>query len=183
MPRHSECGFHFLLLGMSDSGTCCVTTPPCNGGVDLVQYLLRLGITDSEKWRDLHRKLKVEGVVRIGYVQREAMSLRIRIDVVGRRKLPARFCQQKPVVAQMVVRVGYRDGENEASPEFVQIGVRSCAVAHDEFRKLKIAFTLLGVGSVRFAKQRHCRGKMNPFGTVSVKTFGQKGRTVLGKVF
>ena len=24
---------------------------------------------------------------------------------------------------------------------------------------------------------------MNPFGTVSVKTFGQEGRTILGKVF
>ena len=40
------------------------------------------------------------------------MSLRTRVDVVGGRKLPPRFCQQKPVVVQIIVRVGYYNGEN-----------------------------------------------------------------------
>ena len=65
----SECGFHFLLLGMTDSCVSRITTPLSNGGTDLIQYLLRLGIADPEKWRDIHRKFKVEGVVRVGYVQ------------------------------------------------------------------------------------------------------------------
>ena len=69
MPRHSECGFHFLLLSMSDPCTGCVTSPLRNGGTDLIQNLFRLGVANSEEWRDLHRKLKVEGVVRVAYVQ------------------------------------------------------------------------------------------------------------------
>ena len=78
MPQHSECSLHFLLLCMSDSCASRVTPPLCNGGTDLIQYLLRLGIADPEEWSDLHRKLKVEGVFRVGYVQREAVPLRIR---------------------------------------------------------------------------------------------------------
>ena len=69
MPRHAECGFHLLPLGMSDSCASRITPPLCNGGTDLIQYLLRLGVADPEEWSDLHRKLKVEGVVRVGYVQ------------------------------------------------------------------------------------------------------------------
>lgn len=69
MPQHSECRFHFLLLSMSDPRTGCITSPLCNGGTDLILYLLRLGVADPEEWSDLHRKLKVEGVIRVGYVQ------------------------------------------------------------------------------------------------------------------
>ena len=86
------------------------------------------------------------------------------------------------MVAEMVVGILYCYTEDDPFPEFPQIGFRLSAVLHDEFGNIKITGSVLIIGSIRFAEQRHCRSEMDTAVAVAVETLGQESRAIFGEL-
>ena len=157
-------------------------TPVLNAFFGLPDERIGRVCINPEKRCDFSRKIEIKDIVVFRDIESKTGTIRIGIDVVGRREYPALRRQQETVVAEMVVSILHCDTKNDSFPEFPQVGVRLSAVLHDEFGNIKVTGSVLIIGSIRFAKQCHCRSEMNAAVAVAVETPGQESRAIFGEL-
>ena len=157
-------------------------TPVLNAFFGLPDERIGRVCINPEKRRDFSREIEIEGIVVFRDIERKAGAVRVGVDVVGRREYPALRRRQETVVAEMVVGILYCYTENDAFPEFPQVGFRLSTILHDEFGNIKVTGSVLIIGSIHFAEQCHCRSEMDTVVAVAVETPGQESRTIWGEL-
>lgn len=93
-------------------------TPLTNDAPKLLNGCICLLEVQAEIGGNFPCKLKIEGIVRIRDVELQSVCVSDRVHVIGLRKLPALAGHQnETVVAQMIVRIGDKNVENDTRPK------------------------------------------------------------------
>ncbi len=118
-------------------------------------------------------------VVAVDAERERALRGGVRVEVEGRGEAPAARAEQEAVVAEVVVGVADRDGEDDAPPELRQVLGGRLAAAREEVRDVEVAS--LSAFSVGRAEHRHRGGEVDARGAVAVEAPREEGRAAARK--